>query len=152
MRAYVPSALSCVAYGLNLSSLTEFTVCSTLTIVYPSFLSLSTAIIVSSQYSHPTLSSAPSPDLWISADGGTGHIPHRKTLSTLNESDVLNTDPTLWALLTLSSTTTMPESGSSLYFSAETRPSSMFRSLRSFPCIRRLLITLFVTKVVRNKK
>ena len=50
------------------------------------------------------------------------------TLSILKESAVRNAEPTLWELLILSSTRTIPDSGSSLYSLGETRPNSMFRS------------------------
>ena len=69
--------------------------CSTQRISYPSARSFSIASIVRLQYSQSTLNSAPRADLWISADGGVAHMPQRKTLSALNESALLNTEPTL---------------------------------------------------------
>ena len=53
-------------------------------------------------------------------------------LSTLKASQLLNAEPTLWALRMLSRTTAMPEGGSPLYSSADTLPSSMFSSFLSF--------------------
>ena len=74
-------------------------------------------------------------------------MPQSHTLSILNESAVRKTEPTLWALRMLSSTTTTPDSGSSLYSSAVTLPSSMFNSFLF--AIKQKVIN---TKVVKNKK
>ena len=105
IKAYFfPSANS----GENFSRLTELTVCSTLTISYPTERKWLTTSIVLSECSQGTLSSAPRADLWISADGGTAHIPQSQSLSILKESQVRNADPTLCALRMLSSTTTTP--------------------------------------------
>ena len=79
--------------GRKESSDTDRTVCSTLIIVYPCCLSRPMTESVLSEYSHPTLNSAPRADLCISAEGGVAHIPHRYTLSTLKESAERNADP-----------------------------------------------------------
>ena len=97
IKAYfpVPELAEGAVSGLNLSKLTDPTVCSTLTTVYPSSCSLETTSRVSLAYSHGTLSSAPRADLRISAEGGVAQIPHSQILSTLKESDERNADPTL---------------------------------------------------------
>ena len=68
-----------------------------------------------------------------SGEGGTGQMPPRYTLSTPKASAVRKADPTLWALRTLSSTSTMPLRGrSSRYCAGVRRPSSILRSFLSF--------------------
>ena len=96
IKAYfsVPEPSEWPAQGLNFSKLTEATVCSTLTTVYPCSRSLDTTSSVSLAYSQGTLSSAPRADLRISADGGVAQIPQRNSLSALNESHVRKAEPT----------------------------------------------------------
>ena len=85
----------------------ELSACSTLAILYPASFKVLMESILFSVYIHSTDSVAPNAVLRISFFGGIGQIPQSIIFSIRKASEVLKTEPTLCALLTLSRTITI---------------------------------------------